>query len=223
MTTTATADTVTAPPPSPPADKAPKSTGATRTKPAAAGAAAKPPGDKKRGRGRPSNAEFKAACVDLVERLASAVVLAGVFSPRLAYDGEILTNNADTIATELYERGLSNPKLRKLLEQSNATVEWARLLAIITGVGIPIAANHGLLPAELTALVGAPPPPPRPVKKPKVPKPAADDAPRRGRPDVDQTDESGPSTDGSEPGRTPSGFALAFAPDGEAGGNGRGT
>lgn len=150
--------------PPPDAKKAPAAT----KKAAGAGGADELPGaalggKKPRGRGRPS---LKSRLTELVQTLAGALTVGATMggSDRLAYDAEVLANNAERLADQLDRLAQNNPAVKRALESLLSFSDSADLITTVSVVLIPICANHGLLPAGAAVLVGAPEPPPRPIK-----------------------------------------------------------
>ncbi len=94
------------------------------------------------------------------------MVLAGLTNPRLAYDGQVLVANADKLAAELAAQADRSPKLKRALESLFTVSGWAGTIGVMAAVVVPIAANHGLLPAPTATMVGAKLPPPREPKEP---------------------------------------------------------
>lgn len=159
-----------------PTDKAPK---ATRTRKSAAARAAEAPPSRRKSTakgGRPSRAQFDATCAELVDRLIGLLTIAGIASPTIAYDAAVLDGKRDELVKELSERCWSNDRLRAFVLGAADAGEWARTFSLILGIGVPIAANHGLLPPASAVLIGAPLPPER-KRKPDVSEPVAEGDP----------------------------------------------
>ncbi len=76
----------------------------------------------------------------------------------------MLADKADELAAELVALAEKNPSLYAALVTLVRGSQWAKLGGLVVSITIPIAANHGLLPVETVALVGAKPPPPRPPR-----------------------------------------------------------
>lgn len=164
------------PAPEPPADKAPKAP-RSRKATAASKAASSPPKRRKStpAGGRPSRAQFRETCAELVDRLIGLLTIAGLASPTIAYDAQVLDSRRDDLVTELDERCWGNPRLRAFIESSATAGDWARTLSLVLGIGVPIAANHGLLPPATAVLIGAPVPPERKGRTPDVTEPETAD------------------------------------------------
>ena len=159
----------------PPADKAPKQPGAVRDTAGrflkgagGGGGRRKPPADKapaapKRGPGRPTNAESGAKLTkDLttaLQELCGVLAVLSLVSPKLAYDAQVIGDNADKLSGELVRLSKRMPWLDKALRALVASRDGTQLLVVLGAIGVPIAANHGLIPASMATMVGAPPPP----------------------------------------------------------------
>lgn len=76
-----------------------------------------------------------------------------------AYDGRRVLDNTDKLVNALDTAQRESDAARRALQALVTGSTWGALASAFMPVVIPIAANHGLLPAETATLVGAPPPP----------------------------------------------------------------
>lgn len=185
--TTPPLDGMSPPPPDEPPDAkkaaaAKKPAGAAKKKAPPAAAGDQLPGaGKSRGRGRPS---LKSRLTELVQALAGALTVGATMagSDRLMYDAEVVAAQAARIAEQLDKLAQNNPAVKRALESLLSFSDSADLVTTCSVVLIPILANHGLLPIGAAVLVGAPEPPPRPVKPEPEPE-QLDTEPERVTPD----------------------------------------
>lgn len=143
----------------PPADRppaaAPRAAKRTAKKPAGQG-----------GPGRPPKPKLDKKLEELIGSAGSGLMLAGMArgNEQLVYDGTILLSKTEELAGALDKLAQENPAVRRVLEGLVQTSAWGSLLAVVAAVGVPILANHGVLPAQAAGLVGAELPPPRPAR-----------------------------------------------------------
>ncbi len=172
--------------PAPAGDKAPKAPAAKKAAPKKSA-----PRRKKstpRG-GRPSKDQFRKLCAEMIDQLVGVMVLAGFTNPRLAYDAQVIQSQADALTDELFSRGWDatagrTNRFGQWIERANTVGEWGRTVSLLVGIGIPLAANHGLVPTETVALVNLTRSEPLPIPDPVERKPRK---PRRS-PDVEHLD-----------------------------------
>lgn len=117
----------------------------------------------KRGPGRPSKtivtAQLRDDLARTIDQLAGLLAIGAIANPKLAYDAQVIGTNSAALAAELVRQADRTPWLRRALEAVTGGADTARLVALVAGTALPIAANHGLLPAALVGLLvpGAPP------------------------------------------------------------------
>lgn len=113
--------------------------------------------------GRPMHKATREQLRKDVERTLNEVcgmlMVAGLVSPKLAYDAAIIQSNADKLAVELVRLGERAEWVDRALRALVTMREGSQVLVLVGTIIIPIAANHGLLPAGTAQLVGAPQPP----------------------------------------------------------------
>lgn len=85
-----------------------------------------------------------------------------------AYDGERVVANAEACADALLNAAKESDAVRRALLVMQETSAWGQVATAFLPVAVPIAANHGVVPAHTAVMVGAPPPP-------GTPPPADDD------------------------------------------------
>jgi hypothetical protein len=78
--------------------------------------------------------------------------------PALAYDAQIILNNAEELAKALNDLASRNPAVHRVLHLMMNGTDSMVLLTAVANIAIPIAANHGLLQPAMAELVGAPNP-----------------------------------------------------------------
>lgn len=169
---------------------APKDTTAAKTPPPKKPAAPRRRKSTPKG-GRPSKDQFRKLCAELIDQMVGLMILVGFTNPRLAYDAQVIQDHTEQLTDELFARGWDAKTGRanrfgQWIERAGTVGEWGRTLSLVIGIGLPLAANHGLIPTESVALVNLtrsdPLPMPEPVeRKPKDPKPPKGAR----RPDVD--------------------------------------
>ena len=156
-------------------DKAPKQPGAVRDATGrflkgnggSSGRKRKAPADKppaeKRGPGRPTNEQLgiklQRELTTTLQEICGMLAVLSIVRPKLAYDAQIVGDNADKLAAELVRLSKRMPWLDKALRALVASRDSTQLLVVLGSIGVPIAANHGLIPASMAMVVGAPPPP----------------------------------------------------------------
>lgn len=108
--------------------------------------------------GRPSKADFRNLCAGTIDQLVGLLILGGLTNERIAYDAEVIQAQADALTDELFARGWDaatgrTNRFGQWLERANTIGEWGRTASLIVGIGIPLAANHGLVPVDTVHLV----------------------------------------------------------------------
>jgi len=163
-------------PPKAPAKKAAatKATGATKKAASSSSSSRRRKVSTSKG-GRPGKDQFRQVCSDTVDQVLGLLTIGSLTSPRLAYDVQVLQLHADELTDELFRRGwdAKSGRLNRFgqwLVNAGQLGEWGRTFTLIAGIGLPIAANHGLVPTETVMLVNLarreplPVPEPRPAK-----------------------------------------------------------
>lgn len=116
----------------------------------------------KRGRGRPS---LKGRLQELIGTITGAGLLFATMrgDAVLMYDAQHLANHAEQLATQLDKLAQQNPAVKRVLESLLKASDSAELITLVGVIVVPLLANHGIIPAGLAQLVGAPPVPERPA------------------------------------------------------------
>lgn len=132
-----------------------------------------PPGEEpKRRRGRPpgstdkaprataSSRTRKSTTPNLEKRLASSLTTVGTLvclaSPA---DGMVVISGVPSLAASLAKLAEENTAVRQNLERMLTAGAWSGVLAAVVPMAVGIAANHGMVPPQLAAMMGAAPPP----------------------------------------------------------------
>lgn len=111
-------------------------------KPTTQAKATKPTPERKPG--RPSTAaKQKEQLVALI-----ATIGTGVFTVNAA-DGIAILNGAESLADALVKVAEKNPAVARVLDGLLKTSTYGELVMAAAAIGIPIAANHGLLPPQV--------------------------------------------------------------------------
>lgn len=71
-----------------------------------------------------------------------------------AYDGAVLIVKGPQVTDALMEVAKVNPRVRSALESFALTSTWGAVFAAVSGVALPILANHGLAPVPVAAMLG---------------------------------------------------------------------
>lgn len=132
---------------------------------------AEPDEPPKRGRGRPKGSTDKAprataprarksTTPNLEKRLASSLTtvgtLAAIVSPA---DGMVVIQGVPGLAASLAKLAEENASVRQNLERMLTAGAWSGVIAAVVPMVLGIMANHGAVPANLAAMLGAPTPP----------------------------------------------------------------
>jgi hypothetical protein len=131
--------------------------------------------------GRPPASKTKLA--PKLEELFSAGAAVGLMyamarsDERLAYDAQRALEGAERLALALDKAAQESPALRRALDMLVTTSAWGELGMALGSIVLPILANHGMLPEAAATLVGAPAPPPRPVREDPAPAAGGNGAP----------------------------------------------
>jgi len=72
-------------------------------------------------------------------------------------DGAVIMSGAPTLAASFAKLAEVNPSVAKVLDSTLAAGVWLEVLGAIAMIAIPIAGNHGLLPAGLVGMIPTPP------------------------------------------------------------------
>ena len=125
----------------------------------------------KRGRGRPkgstdkaprtprattSSAPRRTTTASLEKRLGGSITTIGIgvcmFS---APDGEVVVKGAPALAKSLANLADQNPAVKANLERALTAGAWSGVLAAAAPILIGIAANHGVIPANVAKMLDA--------------------------------------------------------------------
>lgn len=74
------------------------------------------------------------------------------------YDGQRIMEGSERLADALYQLAKENAAVRRALVAALAGSAWGAVGAALMPIVVPIAANHGMVPAEMAEKVGAPKP-----------------------------------------------------------------
>lgn len=69
-------------------------------------------------------------------------------------DGQIIGENAESLAAAWYKVARQNDAVRVFFERMTQTGAWGEAIATTAMVAVPIAQNHGLIPGEFSMLGG---------------------------------------------------------------------
>lgn len=95
----------------------------------------------------------------LAPRLTTSLVTIGTLVGLInQFDGLAICNGAPAFAEALAEAAEENPKLKAGLERMLSVGTLGKTFAAGAAIGVPIAANHGLIPKSIGGLFGAAPP-----------------------------------------------------------------
>ncbi|MBT2400633.1 hypothetical protein [Streptomyces sp. ISL-100] len=98
---------------------------------------------------------------NLESRIAQGFTTIGTFACIVnEFDGMTIIQGAPNLAASLSKLADENPKVRESLEKMLAAGAWSAVIGAVAAVGIPIAANHKLLPPAVAGLFAAAPPGP---------------------------------------------------------------
>lgn len=131
------------PPPSP--DAAPKRRGRPK------GSTDKAP--------RATTATRKASTPNLEKRLAGSLTTLGTMACLVSpADGMTVIQGVPALSASLAKLAEENASIRANLERMLTAGAWSGVIAAVAPIAIGIAANHGLLPANVAAMLGSQPP-----------------------------------------------------------------
>lgn len=85
---------------------------------------------------------------------------AGTGQAAIQADGALIIANAPSVAHALDELAKQDPRVAKALERALTVGVYGQLIGALAPLIIGIAANHGIIPANLAAVVGAEQAPP---------------------------------------------------------------
>lgn len=121
--------------------------------------------------GRPKSVRLDDKLQELIGTVGGGLKVAGLVrgNPQMEYDGDIVLANAERLAKALEKAAQESPAVKRTLEMIVTTSTWGEVIGAVVAVGVPIMANHGVLPREAAPLMGADVPPPRPEKAPPPP------------------------------------------------------
>lgn len=104
--------------------------------------------------GRPKNSEkLTQQLTEQIGLLGMALMLAPSWEGA-EYDGSIVLAGADDLARALVSVAESNASVRKILEALVNASAWGAVATAVVAVALPIAANHGLVPAWGARMIG---------------------------------------------------------------------
>jgi hypothetical protein len=102
---------------------------------------------------------LKEPLAQAIAMIGMGVATAGMASPRLAYDGQVILAGADGLADALDTLAQQNPAVHSALSRAVEAGAWSGVIGAALVIAGPIAANHGALPAGVATMLGAPEPP----------------------------------------------------------------
>lgn len=108
---------------------------------------------------RPTAARKRTA--PLATRLSTTLTTIGMVVGLVnEFDGLTICKGAPAFATALAEAAEENPALKASLERALSIGTFGKTFAAGAAIGVPIAANHGLIPRSIAGLFGSEVPPP---------------------------------------------------------------
>jgi hypothetical protein len=119
----------------------------------------------RRGRGRPkgatdkaprktATAQKRASTASLEKRLGGSLTTLGTFACLASpADGMVLIEGAPNLAAALSKLADENPKVKSNLERMLTAGAWSGVIAAVLPMAVSIAANHGMLPAPVAAML----------------------------------------------------------------------
>lgn len=132
-------------------DEAPKRSRTKRKRSADKAPAKRPPG-------RPRSAATYAKELEPIVAMIGGglfTVGAGSGNERLAWDGQHIMGKAEEIATAWGELATTNPAVARAITSLTQGSQFTGVAMVMAATLIPIAANHGLLPAGAASTFGA--------------------------------------------------------------------
>lgn len=156
-------------PPAPAADTSPAPRPTTR-----AGRRAVTEANKVKAKAAGKPAPTRTRKASLETRLAGSITTLGVgvatagaiAGPAYVADGQLIITQAPDIAAALDGLAQNDPRIKASLERMLTVGTYGALAAALIPLAVGIAANHGLLPADLAAAAGIEPPAPTPEPAP---------------------------------------------------------
>jgi len=107
---------------------------------------------------KPRGARKAASVATLRKQLLANVTNAGVLIsafPPLREDGFVIVEGAEDLVDAWVNLAETNPKVMRSLQLMCAGSAWSAAMMATASIGIPIAANHGLIPEFLAHMVTA--------------------------------------------------------------------
>lgn len=149
-------------------DAAPKPTGSGSTGKGSSGSGSSSSSSKGKGGRKGGRRSLRDPLTELLTTLGLGVSVINGF------DGQVIIFKAETVARELDDLARQNPQVHRVLSQLVAASAWGSVATVLASVAVPIAMNHGAIPAN-PLLVGAfvpdelvplldPPTPPEPAE-----------------------------------------------------------
>lgn len=124
-----------------PTPEAPKPRGRRASTGAAKKAAAKKADTAPKGAGRPTkNAVLEKSLEDVFTNFGLAVAMVN------EADGVAIIEGSGPLADSLASVAATNPRVARALERSTQAAGWGGVIIALSGILLPIAANHGLVP-----------------------------------------------------------------------------
>lgn len=135
------------------APPAPKPRRAHRATTGAAKKAAAKKDDSKPKAGRPTvNAQLRDSLDEMITSIGLGVSLAN------EADGVAIIEGGPKLADALAALAASNPRIAKALTRTTGAAGWGGVVIALSGILVPIAANHGLVPGLVPPAVDGPDP-----------------------------------------------------------------
>ncbi|WP_190127135.1 hypothetical protein [Streptomyces inusitatus] len=136
------------PPPTPPPDAAPKKR------------RGRPPGATDKAPRKTAASSRRANTPPLEKRLGTSLTTLGMLGCMVSpADGMVFVNGVPALASSLAKLAEENNSVRENLERMLTAGAWSGVVGAVAVIAGGIAANHGLLPAEFAAMLGASPAP----------------------------------------------------------------
>jgi hypothetical protein len=116
--------------------------------------------DKAPAASKPRKASLETRLAGNIATLGTVLAAAGgMASPALSADGVLVVQHSASIAAALDKVAKDDPKVAAALERMLTVGTWSGLIAALMPLVLGIAANHGAIPPQLAAILGATTPP----------------------------------------------------------------
>ncbi|NEC07114.1 hypothetical protein G3I26_17770, partial [Streptomyces sp. SID7909] len=120
----------------------------------------RPPGRTDSAPRKTAAARKSTSTASLEKRLGGSLATLGTMAMLVSpADGLVVVEGSGPLAAALAKLAEENPSVKANLERMLTAGAWSGVIAAVAPIALGIATNHGLVPANVAAMLGRPPAP----------------------------------------------------------------